>query len=129
MNLHRCLADEARGLQTESDELYRLVLCEEAVHALVRVGKAFGERWRKTHDFDANTFSSLGYDSTNIALEAMRRVGKPDGSEIQKMLKGGMKDFPIVQGPPGATAAFDEKGGVRFPMFIAVVKNGKRTLA
>jgi branched-chain amino acid transport system substrate-binding protein len=93
------------------------------------VGKAFGERWRKTHDFDANTFSSLGYDSTNIALEAMRRVGKPDGAEIQKMLKDGMKDFPLVQGPPGATAAFDEKGGVRFPMFIAVVKNGKRTLA
>jgi branched-chain amino acid transport system substrate-binding protein len=93
------------------------------------VGKAFGERWRKTHDFDANTFSSLGYDSTNVAIEAMRRVGKPDGLEIQKMLKSGMKDFLLVQGPAGTTAAFDEKGGVKFPMFIAIIKNGKRTLS
>lgn len=92
------------------------------------VGKAFAERWRKQHDFDANTFSSLGYDSTNIAIEAMRRVGKPDSHEIQKMLKSGMKDFPIVQGPAGTTAAFDEKGSVKFLNFIAVIKDGKRRL-
>lgn len=93
------------------------------------VGKEFAERWRKKHNFDPNTFSSLGFDSTNIAIEALRRVGKPDGAEIQKMLKSGMKDFLIVQGPAGTTAAFDAKGSVNFPNFIAIIKNGKRTLS
>jgi branched-chain amino acid transport system substrate-binding protein len=93
------------------------------------VGKAFAERFAPRFNQDANTFSSLGYDSTTIALEAMRRVGKPDGLEIQKMLKSGMKDWQIVQGPPGTTAAFDEKGSVNFPMFIAVIRNGKRRLS
>lgn len=92
------------------------------------VGKAFADRFRAKHNAEANTFNSLGYDSTSIALEAMRRVGKADGAEIQKMLKSGMKDFAIVQGPAGTTAAFDEKGSVNFPMFIAVIRNGKRTL-
>lgn len=92
------------------------------------VGREFAERWRKKHNFDPNTFSSLGYDSTNIGIEALSRVGKPDGREIQNMLKSGMKDFPIVQGPPGTTAAFDAKGSVNFPMFIAIIRNGKRTL-
>jgi branched-chain amino acid transport system substrate-binding protein len=56
-------------------------------------------------------------------------VGKTDSLEIQKMLKSGMKDFKLAQGPQGTTAAFDEKGSVNFPMFIAVVKNGKRILS
>lgn len=92
------------------------------------VGKAFGERFRAKHNQDANTFSSLGFDSTTIALEAMRRAGKPDGAEIQKVLKSGMKDFPIVQGPAGTTASFNAKGSVDFPNFIAVIKDGKRRL-
>jgi branched-chain amino acid transport system substrate-binding protein len=58
----------------------------------------------------------------------MRRVGKPDGQEIQKMIKGGMKDFALAQGPAGTTAAFNEKGSVDFPDFIAVIKDGKRRL-
>ncbi|MBV8473499.1 MAG: branched-chain amino acid ABC transporter substrate-binding protein [Hyphomicrobiales bacterium] len=92
------------------------------------VGKAFGERFQARFKQEANTFSALGYDSTNIGIEAMRRVGKPDGAEIQKMLKDGMKDFGIACGPAGSTAAFDEKGSVNFPMFIAVIKNGKRVI-
>ena len=92
------------------------------------VGRAFAERFRARHNQDANTFVSLGFDSTSVGLEAMRRVGKPDGQEIQKMLKGGMKDFPLVQGPAGTTAAFNEKGSVDFPDFIAVIKDGKRRL-
>jgi branched-chain amino acid transport system substrate-binding protein len=92
------------------------------------VGKAFADRFRAKHKADANTFNSLGFDSTTIALEAMRRVGKPDGLEIQKMLKSGLKDFPIVQGPAGTMAAFNDKGSVDFPNFIAVIRNGKRSL-
>ena len=92
------------------------------------VGRAFGERFAKRHNQDANTFSSLGFDSTSIGLEALRRVGKPDSLEIQKMIKGGLKDFPIVQGPAGTMAAFDAKGSVNFPNFIAVIKDGKRRL-
>ena len=92
------------------------------------VGKAFGERFKAQFKQEANTFSALGYDSTNIGIEAMRRAGKPDGAEIQKILKTGMKDFGIACGPAGATAAFDAKGSVDFPMFIAVIRNGKRVL-
>lgn len=92
------------------------------------VGRAFGERFKKRHNQDANTFSSLGFDSTSIGLEALRRVGKPDSHEVQKMIKDGLKDFPIVQGPAGTTAAFDAKGSVNFPNFIAVIKDGKRRL-
>lgn len=92
-------------------------------------GRAFGERFKKVYNHDAGTLNALGFDSTSIGIEAMRRVGRPDSLEIQKMLKSGMKDFPIVQGPQGTTAAFDEKGSVNFPMFIAIVKNGKRILS
>jgi branched-chain amino acid transport system substrate-binding protein len=92
------------------------------------VGRAFGERFKARHNQDANTFSSLGFDSTSIGLEALRRVGKPDSHEVQKMIKDGLKDFPIVQGPAGTTAAFDAKGSVNFPNFIAVIKDGKRRL-
>jgi branched-chain amino acid transport system substrate-binding protein len=55
-------------------------------------------------------------------------VGRADGQDIQKMLKSGMKDFPIVQGPPGTTAAFNDKGSVDFPNFIAIIKDGKRRI-
>ena len=92
------------------------------------VGRAFADRFRARHNQDANTFTSLGFDSTSIGLEAMRRAGKPDGQEIQKLLKSGMKDFLLVQGPAGTTAAFNEKGSVDFPDFIAVIKDGKRRL-
>jgi branched-chain amino acid transport system substrate-binding protein len=93
------------------------------------VGKAFGERFRAKTGHDANTFSALGYDSGNIAIEAMKRAGKPDGAAIQKMLISGMKDFPLVCGPAGATAAFNNKGGCDWPDFIAVIKNGTRVIA
>jgi branched-chain amino acid transport system substrate-binding protein len=92
------------------------------------VGRAFADRFRARFNQDANTFSSLGFDSTSIGLEAMRRAGRPEGREIQKMLKSGMKDFALVQGPAGTMAAFNEKGSVDFPDFIAIIKDGKRRL-
>lgn len=93
------------------------------------IGAEFGERFKAIYDHDANTLNSLGFDSASIGIEAMRRVGNTDSHEIQKMIKDGMKDFKLVQGPQGTTAAFDEKGSVNFPMFIAIVKNGKRILS
>ena len=94
-----------------------------------QVGRAFGDRFREKYKAEANTFNALGFDSTSIAIEAMRRVGKADGAEIQKMLKSGMKDFPLVQGPAGTTAAFNDKGSVDFRCFLAIVRNGRRSLA
>lgn len=92
------------------------------------VGRSFGERFKAAYKEEAGTLNALGYDSANIGIEAMRRVGKPDGAAIQQMIKSGMKDYRIVNGPEGSTASFDDKGGVVFPMFVAVVKNGKRVL-
>lgn len=92
------------------------------------VGRAFAERFRARYNREPSTFSSLGFDSTAIGIEAMRRAGKAEGGAVQEVLKSKMKDFPIVQGPAGATAAFDAKGSVNFPMFIAVIKGGKRLL-
>ncbi len=91
-------------------------------------GRAFGERFRTKYKAEANTLNSLGYDSTSIGIEALRRAAKADGAEVQKILKSGMKDFPLVQGPPGTTAAFDAKGSVNFLNFVAVIKDGKRRL-
>lgn len=92
------------------------------------VGRSFGERFKAVYKEEAGTLNSLGFDSASIGIEAMRRVGRPDGAAIQQMLKTGMKDFKLVNGPNGTTANFDDKGSVTYPMFVAVVKNGKRTL-
>jgi len=92
------------------------------------VGRAFGERFMKAYHYEPGMLNALGYTSTAIGLEAMRRVGKPDGLAIQKMLISGMKDFKIGLGPEGTTAAFNEKGSVDYPYFIAIIKNGKRIL-
>jgi branched-chain amino acid transport system substrate-binding protein len=37
-----------------------------------------------------------------------------------------MGDFPLVQGPPGTTARFDERGSVSFKIGMAVVRDGRR---
>ncbi|HEY0297196.1 MAG TPA: branched-chain amino acid ABC transporter substrate-binding protein [Bordetella sp.] len=92
------------------------------------VGRAFGERFMKAYHYEPGMLNVLGYYSTAIGLEAMRRVGKPDGAAIQQMLIHGMKDFKIGLGPEGTTAAFNEKGSVDYPYFMAIIKNGKRTL-
>ncbi|MVW70015.1 MULTISPECIES: ABC transporter substrate-binding protein [unclassified Bordetella] len=93
-----------------------------------QVGREFGERFVKAYGYEPGMLNTLGYFHTAVGLEALRRVGKPDGEAIQKMLMSGMKDFKIGLGPEGTTAAFDEKGSVDYPYFIAVIKNGKRVL-
>src|SRR5690606_6841701 len=93
-----------------------------------KVGRAFGERFRKEYGHDPGMLNALGYYSAAIGIEALRRVGKPDGAAIQQMLANGMKDFPIGLGPEGTTADFNEKGSVDYPYFIAIIKNGKRVL-
>ncbi|WP_157982277.1 ABC transporter substrate-binding protein [Oceanicella sp. SM1341] len=91
-------------------------------------GHDFGQRFKALNGYEAGTLNALGFDSTNVAIEAMRRAGAPDSRAVQAMLKDGMADFPITMGPDGTTADFDDTGGVRFPMFIAVIKDGKRTI-
>lgn len=122
------LSDDFIKLAGPASEGFAVATLYEATTPNV-VGRAFGERFKAVYKHDAGTLNSLGFDSTSIALEAMRRVGKPDGAAIQQMMKSGMKDFKLVQGPDGTTANFDSRGSVTFPMFIAIVKNGKRTLS
>ena len=47
MHLQRRLADEAGRLEAEGDKLHRLVVGEEAVHALMRVGKALRQEIKR----------------------------------------------------------------------------------
>ncbi len=91
-------------------------------------GRAFAQRFRAKFGTEPNLFNALAFDSTAIGIEAMRRAGKPDGLAIQQVLKSGMGDFPIVQGPAGTTARFNDKGSVDFDGFIAVIKGGQRTI-
>jgi branched-chain amino acid transport system substrate-binding protein len=91
-------------------------------------GRAFAERYQKKYGEVANLFNALAYDSTSIGLEAMRRAGTTDGAAIQQVLKSGMADVPIVEGPAGTTAKFDEHGGVNFQGFVAVVHSGHRQI-
>ncbi|MBV5263820.1 ABC transporter substrate-binding protein [Pinisolibacter aquiterrae] len=88
-------------------------------------GAEFAKAFRAAYGKDADVYSALGYDSMSTLIEAARRAGKPDGAAIrQQLMKLG--DFPLVQGPDGTTAKFDEKGGVAFTIGLAIVRNGKR---
>lgn len=93
-----------------------------------QTGKAFGERYRARYKVNANVHSALGYDSMSIVLEAIRRAGKCEGQAVRDVIATKMADFPLVQGPPGTTAKFDQKGSIDFLIGLAVVKNGKRAL-
>lgn len=92
-------------------------------------GKAFGEAFAKDTGQAAGTLNALGYDSTSIGIEALRRAGESNGKKVQEVLNNGMADFPIAMGPAGTTADFNEIGSVDFKNFIAVIHGGKRTLA
>ena len=92
-------------------------------------GKAFGEAFEAEYGQSAGTLNALGYDSTSIGIEALRRAGESDGRKVQEVLNNGMADFPIAMGPAGTTADYNEIGSVDFKNFIAVIKDGKRTLS
>lgn len=90
-------------------------------------GAAFAKRFMAEYGVNANVHSALGYDSMMLVAKAIDRAGSTDPREIRDaMMKS--DDVPLVQGPPGTTATFDDKGGVDFNIGLAVVKNGKREL-
>ena len=88
-------------------------------------GAEFAKEFRAAYGKEADVYSALGYDSMSTLIEASRRAGKPDGAAIQQQLMK-MDDFPLVQGPDGTTAKFDDKGSVAFTIGLAIVKDGKR---
>jgi branched-chain amino acid transport system substrate-binding protein len=90
-----------------------------------KVGQAFAASWRQKMKKDPDVYSALGYDSMHLLIEAARRAPKVDGASMQSTLKG-MKDVPLVQGPDGTLAKFDDKGSCSFKIGLAVVRNGKR---
>ncbi|MCP1335128.1 ABC transporter substrate-binding protein [Futiania mangrovi] len=90
-------------------------------------GAAFAKRFKERWGVNANVHSALGYDSMAVLAKAIDRAGSTDGTAIRDaMMKSG--DVPLVQGPPGTTAAYDEKGSVNFNIGMAIVKDGKRQL-
>jgi branched-chain amino acid transport system substrate-binding protein len=90
-----------------------------------KVGQAFTADFRKKMKKEPDVYSALGYDSMHLLVEAARRAPKLDGASMQATLKS-MKDVPLVQGPDGTVAKFDDKGSVSFKIGLAVVRNGKR---
>ena len=88
-------------------------------------GAAFTERFRAKFNKEPDVYSALGYDSMNVLIEAVRRAGAADGAAIQAELNT-MDDVPLVQGPQGTVAAFDEQGSVPFKIGLAIVRDGKR---
>jgi len=90
-------------------------------------GRAFAERYMKRWGVAANVHAALGYDSMSLVAKAIDRAGSTNGVAIRDALMNS-GDVPLVQGPPGTTAKYDEKGGVSFKIGMAVVKNGKREL-
>lgn len=88
-------------------------------------GAAFTERFRAKFDKEPDVYSALGYDSMNVLIEAVRRAGEADGAAIQAELNA-MDDMPLVQGPAGTVANFDEQGSVPFKIGLAIVRDGKR---
>jgi branched-chain amino acid transport system substrate-binding protein len=90
-------------------------------------GRAFGERFKKRFGVSANTHAALGYDGAQVLLNGIRKAGSTDGLKIRDAIVAAI-DLKLVQGPSGTTAKWDEKGGVSFPLGMAVVKNGVREL-
>ena len=88
-------------------------------------GAEFAKEFRAAYSKDADVYSALGFDSMSLLIEAARRAGKADGAAIQQQLMK-MDDFPLVQGPDGTTAKFNEHGSVEFTVGLAIVRNGKR---
>jgi branched-chain amino acid transport system substrate-binding protein len=90
-------------------------------------GRAFAERYKTRWGVSANVHAALGYDSMTLVAKAIDRAGSTDGVAIRDAL---MKsdDVPLVQGPPGTMAKYDEIGGVSFKIGMAVVKDGKREM-
>lgn len=70
----------------------------EAVQQFVKDYQAkYGER--------PDSFAALGYDATNLLLEAIREAKTDDPEQIRQALQN-LKDFPAV----GGNLSFDEKG-------------------
>lgn len=90
-------------------------------------GRAFSERFQARWGVPANVHSALGYDSMAIVLEAIERAGEPEGRKVRDAMMA-MDDFPLVQGPPGTTASYNEQSGVNFKIGLAVVQDGRRSL-
>jgi branched-chain amino acid transport system substrate-binding protein len=90
-----------------------------------KVGQAFTQDFRQKMKKEPDVYSALGYDSMHLLIEAARRAPKLDGASMQATLKS-MKDVPLVQGPDGTFAKFDDKGSVSFKIGLAIVRNGKR---
>ncbi len=91
------------------------------------VGNEFAARFRaRFGGVNPSVHQALGFDAMTIALAALKRAGKPDGTAIQAVLKQGMPDVKLVLGPPGTVAVFDAKGSINFRIGMAQVRNGKR---
>ena len=90
-------------------------------------GRAFAERFMERWGVNANVHSALGYDSMMLVARAIERAGSDDPEAIRQAMMNS-DDVPLVQGPPGTTATFDEQGSVNFNIGMAVVKDGVREL-
>ncbi len=90
-------------------------------------GAAFAKRFEAEAGIPANVHIALGYDSMRLMAVAINKAGSTDGTAIRDAMLQ-LEDEPLVEGPPGTMATFNEKGGVDFNIGLAIVKDGKREL-
>jgi branched-chain amino acid transport system substrate-binding protein len=86
------------------------------VPAAVEFVKAFEAKYGQL-----SSYGPLAYESTNILLEAVKKVGKPDRAAIRDAVRA-TKGY---QGILGQSITFDEKGDVATPTLYVYQVKGK----
>ena len=81
---------------------------------------AFQERFQKRWGISSNALSVLGYDSTMLAIDALRRAGSTDGTKVRDALAA-TKNYAAVTG----SITFDAQRNPSKSAVVLTVKNGK----
>jgi len=80
----------------------------------------FLKKFKAKYNEDPDAMAALGYDATNLLLDAMKRAGSTESAGLRDAIASS-KDFPGVTG----SITLDEKRNASKPAVILIVKDGK----
>lgn len=83
--------------------------------------KTWVESYKAKYNTVPDAFATLGYDATNMLLNAIKTAGSDDPAKIKDALQS-TKDFAAVTGK----LSFDENGNPIKPAVILQIKDGKQ---
>ncbi len=81
----------------------------------------FVAAYRSAYGEDPDIYAAHAYDTMRVVLKVAEITSIFDTSEIKKSLQFGLEEFPGVTG----VIQFDERGDVRHPPIMFIVKDGR----